>query len=376
VVVTAEISVDGISPYRVERPPNAEELARCLAEAVAAGEAVIPIGGGRALGMGDVPEAADVALSTRSLDRIVEHAPHDLTLTVEAGVTLEQVQMQLERAKQFLPLDPFSSPGHTIGGLLATGWSGPLRLRYGTPREFLIGLRVALPDGRLAASGGRVVKNVSGYDMNKLHLGALGSLGVIVAASFKVFPLPLVEKTVHRAFDSLEPALAEAERALALPMPPAALDVIAERGSFTLAARVAGSEDGVERIVRELGWEKAPDGFWEEHSRRSSESWARLSARPGSLRHLVAALPADARWVAHAGSGVVHWFDAGPAAAIGSSRKEAEARGGSCILLAAPPELKREVGAWGSPPPTIGLMRRLRDAFDPSRRLNPGRYLC
>ena len=375
-MVAAEVTVDGVSLDRVERPANAEDLARCLAEAVAAGEAVIPIGGGRALGMGDMPEAADIALSTKNLDRIVEHAPHDLTLTVEAGVTLEQVQKQLEGAKQFLPVDPFSSPGHTIGGLLATGWSGPLRLRYGTPREFLIGLRVALPDGRLAASGGRVVKNVSGYDMNKLHLGALGSLGVIVAASFKVFPLPLVEKSVQRVFESLEPALAEAERALALPMPPAALDVIAERGAFTLAARVAGSEDGVERIVRELGWEKAADGFWEVHCRRSAGSWARLSARPGSLRQLVATLPADARWVAHAGSGVVHWFDAGPAVVIASARKQAEMLGGSCILLAAPPELKREVGAWGTPPATIGLMRRLRDAFDPGRRLNPGRYLC
>jgi glycolate oxidase FAD binding subunit len=221
-----------------------------------------------------------------------------------------------------------------------------------------------------------VVKNVSGYDMNKLHLGALGSLGVIVAASFKVYPLPLVEETVQRGFESLEPALAEADRALALPMPPAALDLIAERGAFRLAARVAGSEDGVHRIMRELSWEKAADGFWEEHARRSAESWARLSARPGSLRQLVAALPPDARFVAHAGSGVVHWFDAGPAPAIASARKEAEALGGSCILLAAPPQLKREVGAWGTPPPTIGLMRRLRDAFDPGRRLNPGRYLC
>jgi glycolate oxidase FAD binding subunit len=375
VVAGPEVSVDGVEPRLVEEPASAEDLARRLAEATGDGLAVIPVGGGRALGMGDPPDAFDLAIRTRKLDRVVEHSPHDLTLTVEAGVTLEEVQRQLAGAKQFLPLDPFASPGHTIGGLLATGWSGPLRLRYGTAREFLIGLRVALPDGTLAASGGRVVKNVSGYDMNKLHLGALGALGVIVTASFKVYPLPLSERTLRREAGNRDEALAEARRALALPMAPAALDVVAEGGGFALLARLTGSEDGVARIARELGWQEAPDGAWDEHCRRSAPTWARLSARPGSLPDLLDALPAGAAYVAHAGSGVVHWFDAGPADAIRAARRTAESLGGSCVLLAAPPEVKRELGAWGDPPPTIELMRRLRDAFDPDRRLSPGRYV-
>src|SRR5690349_7432425 len=141
-------------------------------------------------------------------------------LAGRSGLAVEELQAELGKAGQFLPLDPFHSPGHTIGGLLATGWTGPLRMRYGPPRDFLIGIRVALPDGKLASAGGRVVKNVSGYDMMKLHYGALGSLGVIVAASFKVFPKPLHDVTVvtHRGWDGVE-------EALATPLAPSALEL-------------------------------------------------------------------------------------------------------------------------------------------------------
>ena len=165
-----------------EKPASADELAQRLRDAAADKLAVAPVGGGRAGGMGGPLERCDVLLQTTRLDRVIEHSQADMVVSVEAGITLEALQAELARAGQFLPVDPFNSPGHTIGGLLAAGWTGPLRLRYGSPRDFLIGIRVALPDGRLATGGGRVVKNVSGYDMMKLHYGALGSLGVIVAA--------------------------------------------------------------------------------------------------------------------------------------------------------------------------------------------------
>ena len=180
----------------VEKPASAEELARVLHEAASSKLAVVPVGGRRASKMGDPVERCDVLLHTTRLDRVIEHSQADMVVSVEAGIKLESLQSELAKAGQFLPLDPFNSPGHTIGGLLATGWTGPLRLRFGSPRDYLIGIRVALPDGRLASGGGRVVKNVSGYDMMKLHYGALGSLGVIVAASFKVFPRPLRDVTV------------------------------------------------------------------------------------------------------------------------------------------------------------------------------------
>src|SRR5207245_9177927 len=133
----------------IEKPASAQELARRLHEAASAKLAVVPVGGGRASGMGDPSERRDVLLYTTRLDRVIEHSQADMVVSVEAGITLEALQAELAKAGQFLPLDPFNSPGHTIGGLLATGWTGPLRLRYGSPRDFLIGIRVALPDGRL-----------------------------------------------------------------------------------------------------------------------------------------------------------------------------------------------------------------------------------
>jgi glycolate oxidase FAD binding subunit len=369
------VVVDGLEAAARERPETAEDLAQMLAAADGDSLTVIPVGGGRALGMGDPPAGFDLALETTALDRVVDFSPHDLTVTVEAGIRLETLQAELGKAKQFLPLDPFGGPGHTIGGLLATGWSGPLRLRYGTARDYLVGLRVALPDGRLARSGGRVVKNVSGYDLNKLHLGALGTLGVIVEASFKLFPTPLFEQTVRRPIARFEEAWSEAERALALKMPPVALELVHEEGALSLVARVAGSEDGVRRILNELGWAKAPATFWDEHRRQGSDRWARLSVRRGSLAALLRALPSAARWIAEPGVGVAHWFDFDSPEEFMAVRRAAEAEGGSAVLLAAPAEYKREVGAWGTPPATVDLMRQLRAAFDPRQTISPGRYL-
>lgn len=364
--------VDGVTPGRVERPTSPEQLVEALRAAAEAGEAVIPVGGGRAMGIGDPPERFDVALETRGLNRMIEVAQHDLVVSVEAGVTLEELNEELAKVGQFLPADPFNSPGHTVGGLLATGISGPLRLRYGAPRDFVIGLRVALPDGRLASSGGRVVKNVSGYDMNKLHQGAFGSLGVIVAASFKVFPRPLHEVTLETHSHDPWP---EAERTLGLPAPPAALELFSDG---RLLATLAGPREAVERMAAELGWPAAAAQAWQEHSRRApkaDEAWARISVPPSRLRATLAQLPDDASWWASPGVGVAHWQGRMEAGAIRTARSAAEGAGGSLVLLAGPPELKRQVGAWGSRPATLDWMRRLKESFDPGHCLQPGRYV-
>jgi glycolate oxidase FAD binding subunit len=368
--------VDGARPKRVERPSSAEQLAEILCTAAAEGEAVIPVGGGRALGLGDPPSRFDVALETGELNRVLEMSQADLTVSVEAGVKLEDLNAELGKVGQFLPIDPFNSPGHTVGGLLAAALSGPLRLRYGSPRDFTIGLRVALPDGRLASSGGRVVKNVSGYDLNKLHQGALGSLGVIVAASFKVYPRPLHQVTVETGAGDLDQAWTEARRALALPLPPTALELTPGLdGGFRLHARFEGSRRGVERTASDLGWQAAEDGFWAQHSRQGSRTWARISAPPLSLLGLVRGIPDGQRWWCSPGVGVAHWLDAADAEQVLRLRRAAEREGGSLVLLAAPVALKRQVGAWGTPPATLDWMRRLKDAFDPGHALSPGRYL-
>jgi glycolate oxidase FAD binding subunit len=351
----------------IERPATAEELARRLHDAAASKLAVAPVGGGRASGMGDALQRCDVLIQTTRLDRVIEHSQADMVVSVEAGITLEALQSELGKVGQFLPVDPFNSPGHTIGGLLATGWTGPLRLRYGSPRDFLIGIRVALPDGKLATGGGRVVKNVSGYDMMKLHYGALGSLGVIVAASFKVFPLPLHDVTVsdNGAWDA-------AERAASMPLAPVALEV-SSKGS--VGARFFGTRDAVTRAVSELGWKEVDTSVWDQHSRLAPAKWARISAPRTELRRIVQSLPDGAEWWASPGIGIAHWDINTDAQSVKLLRASVEAAGGALVMLAAPDEFMREVGAWGTAPPTLEIMQRLKKAFDPDGVLNPGRFV-
>lgn len=368
-------AIDGVEPRDALRPGSAEELAAAVADLAREGRAAVPVGGGRALGFGDPPERYDVALLTSRLDRVLELSQADLTCTVEAGVPLERLQAELASAGQFLPLDPRSSPGHTVGGALASGWTGPLRLRFGSPREFVIGLRVALPDGRLVRSGGRVVKNVSGYDLNKVHLGALGTLGVIVEASFKVFPKPPSEVTLERRAGGVREGWTEAARALNLAASPWALELERDaEGTVRLLALVAGNAAAVERLRAEIGWQESRE-TWAERSQITSAAWARISAPRARLPEVMAKLPETAHWIAQPGTGSADWFDARDAEQVREVRAAAEAAGGALVLMAAPVELKQAVGAWGAPPATLDLMRGLRDAFDPRRVLNPGRFL-
>ena len=351
----------------IEKPASPEELAQRLKDAAGQKLAVVPVGGGRASGMGEALERCDVLLHTTRLDRVIEHSQADMVVSVEAGITLEALQQELAKAGQFLPLDPFNSPGHTIGGLLATGWTGPLRLRYGSPRDFLIGIRVALPDGKLATGGGRVVKNVSGYDMMKLHYGALGSLGVIVAASFKVFPIPMHDVTVTSAG-----GWNAATHALSAPVAPSALELDSKG---RVLARYTGSRDAVSRVIDELGWKAADRSVWDDHARSAPATWARIAVPREELRRAVQALPSGAEWWASPGVGVAHWaVESGPPS-VTDMRSRMEAAGGTLVMLDAPDDFMREVGAWGKPPSTLGIQHRLKQAFDPDRVLNPGRFV-
>jgi glycolate oxidase FAD binding subunit len=342
-----------------ETPRSAEELADKLHDAASQKLAVVPFGGGRAQGMGGAPRRCDVELHTTRLDRVLEHSQADMVVSVEAGITLEAIQAELAKAGQFLPLDPFNSPGHTIGGLLATGWTGPLRMRFGSPRDFLIGIRVALPDGRLATGGGRVVKNVSGYDMMKLHYGALGSLGVIVAASFKVFPRPLHDVTLTSggAWD-------DAQSALSTPVAPSALELFSDG---RVLARYTGSRDAIERVVTDLGWQRAETSVWDGHARQAPQRWARIAVPKDKLRAVVDGLE---EWWASPGVGIAYWSPAEPNA-VNPVRVKVEAAGGSLVVLSG----VDGIDPWGTPPRTIDVMRRLKAAFDPDGVLNPGRFV-
>ena len=356
----------------VEKPKSAEELAKRLHQAAESRSAVVPVGGGRSSRMGGSPVRCDVEIHTTHLDRVLEHSQADMVVSIEAGITLEALQEELGKAGQFLPLDPFNSPGHTVGGLLATGWTGPLRQRFGSARDYLIGIRVAMPDGHLASAGGRVVKNVSGYDLMKLHYGAMGSLGVIVAASFKVFPKPLHDVTLETSSGSMEEAWTAAEKALSMPLAPMALELFSDG---RLLVRFGGSPEAVKRMVAELGWKQADASVWAEHSRTGLESWARIAVPRHALRDTLATLPEKARWWASPGTGIANWSFDNSSDDVVRVRHAAEIAHGSLVLMSSPADVSKQLGAWGTPPETIGVMRRLKKAFDPDGILNRGRFV-
>jgi len=193
---TAGDAVSGLQPKFVAEPANEQELATLLSSANEAGIAVIPRGGGTKLGWGNPPKRADLVVSTARLKRVLEHAWADLTVSVEAGCTFETLQEKLAQHGQRLALDGLWPERATIGGMLSTNDSGALRLRFGALRDLIIGVTLALPDGTLASSGGKVVKNVAGYDLPKLATGAFGTLGIITRAIFRLHPLPHSTRTL------------------------------------------------------------------------------------------------------------------------------------------------------------------------------------
>ena len=200
----ASDSVCGVQPQFVAEPETEEQLASLLCCANAVDVSVIPRGGGTKLDWGNPPQKAEVILSTMRLDRILEHAWADLTVTVEAGCTLQALQNRLAQHGQRLACDGPWPDRATIGGLLSTNDSGTLRLRFGALRDLIIGVTLALPDGTLASSGGKVVKNVAGYDLPKLATGAFGTLGVITRAVFRVHPLPHASRSFSFSAPNLQ----------------------------------------------------------------------------------------------------------------------------------------------------------------------------
>ena len=414
--------VDGKAPGAAVFPRTAEELAAVLAAADESGAAVIPWGSGAHIGSGNIPRAYDLALSTAHLNKVLEQEPADLTVTVEPGIALSKLQARLAEHGQFLPLDPPGSPEATVGGMLATNGSGPSRHAYGTARDLLLGCRVAHPDGVLSRGGGRVVKNVAGYDMPKLYVGSLGTLGVIVEVTFRVAPLPAAQETLVAAFPAgaaaAEAGSAAADLGLSLRalelMDPSftaalldGLDLSFPEGAWGLAAWAAGSESAVRRSMHELEAVCARATTQSRLQGDASESlWGRLRGlmQPeavelatkasvlssdvprlmDSLRDLAQGSAIPISSVAHLGVGVVYsrWRLAeAPSGAEGGARiasqADAAARelGGSLVVEQAPPALKEHIDIWGSPRADFELVRCIKEQFDPRGTLSPGRFL-
>jgi glycolate oxidase FAD binding subunit len=404
-------AVMGVRPAVVVEPADEDEIAAVLAWAHRAAATVLVRGGGTQLGMGAPPSAGDIVLSMARLNAQLEHAPHDQTTTVQAGMRLVDVQAVLAETNQWLALDPVLRPEATIGGVIATNASGARRLRYGGVRDALIGIRVVLADGTIAKGGGKVVKNVAGYDLPKLFVGSLGTLGVIVAATFRLYPLPVASRTIVCASPdlALAPLATLIARVRASTLVPTSIDLASAAGSpgAELAIRfesgVAPAVDDqaatVARLVGECGLEvtqdltgaderrfwQALDGALEASAAESAALTVKASLLPaqvvrwlGELAGLAAATSVAARFRAHAGHGIVYARLTGTADALASAvdrlRAAASAGRGSLVVSDAPSELAARLDVWG-PVAALDVMRRIKERFDPNATLNPGRFV-
>ena len=231
-------TVDGVRPRYLCTPATVDELSGAVRVAGQAGVTVIPWGGGTRMSLGFPPRSADLVVQTTKLREIVEYEPADLTVTVQAGMPLADLQERLRAEGQMLALDPAAADRATIGGLIAANASGPLRLLYGTARDLVIGTRVVNADGVISKAGGRVVKNVAGYDLNKLYVGSLGTVGVIVELSFKLHPLPQAQGMLLASFPSAADAAQAISTLMRSPLGPAAVELL-DAGAAARACRAA-----------------------------------------------------------------------------------------------------------------------------------------
>ena len=403
-------AIDGTTPDGVVSPRNTDELGKLLSFANEEELAVAPRGGGTQLGLGNRLKRLDVVADVSRLNRVVQHNAADLTLAVEAGITLAKLRETLAVEGQFLALDAPLPDRATIGGILASGTSGPLKWQYSSARDLVIGMKVAQADGRITQSGGNVVKNVSGYDMARLHVGGLGTLGIITEVSFKLTPMPRHETTLIAKFDTVEHCLDAALGIFNSGVMPLALTAfnrtVGERigindgdsGECALAVRLGGRPRTLRRmeneaffVIRErtaqvdrledeagVVWSQLADFGYADGN--ESSVVARIALLPGSVARVISLLCGDddAAIVAQPGYGMMsaHWFGESedPGGRIRQARAYAHGVGGSLIVERAPPAVKDSLEVWDYTGGSLEVMKNLKAQYDPKGIFNPNRF--
>jgi glycolate oxidase FAD binding subunit len=426
----AAYRIDGKLPAAVVRPGSSDEVVEIVKFAARENLAIVPTGARTKLGIGMPPRQYDIALDMTRMDRIVAYDPGDLTLSVEPGIALRKIASVLAEHRQFLPLAvPFMNRA-TAGGTIASGVDSPLRQSYGTARDFVLGMEFVTGEGIAAKSGGRVVKNVTGYDIHKTMIGALGTLGVITRINFRTFPLPRAVRTCVATFRGPAGACELRHSIAKSVLRPQSVEILAASGggapelgrragisfendSWSVLASFAGDESVLDRDRRELetlaqGSDPSSlESFTElregatEHANRYVADFpgAILEHFPAAAIFKISALPTDLLGLA-AGiqSSEIPWAammrGLGPTylALLPADRCEpsltllkqecarifrlsGKVPWERSVLLWCPPELKSEINVWGAPPADFSLMQKLKSVFDPRGILNPGRFM-
>ena len=433
-----EYAVDGLIPSAVVWPETVEQVATVLEWAQREKLAVIPSGSGTKIGLGDIPRRLDLVLSLRRLAQISEYDVANFTITAGAGMTFAQLTQLTAAQMQMLPLQyPFSTA--TLGGLIAANAYTPKRLRYGGVRDLLLGLRIALPSGEIAHFGGRVVKNVAGYDMCKLFLGSLGALGIIVEATFRLYAVPERDETLLAGLPSLASGAAAVAQLMATQLLPSQILLLDPSATQAVAPEIAtqaiaatallvvnceGMDEAVERQLAEVAricqghgasTVQVLSGETQLQLRHRLEAVTlspppqpsplegegaggggivlRLGTLPSRVYTVMEAaaqalkpLASGAMIIGDCGVGLVK-LCLGPeglttgaidAPLLGALRDLAGlvvGHGGFAVVETAPPEAKTQLEVWGSPPSSFPLLKALKHKFDPESVLSPGRFI-
>lgn len=356
------------------RPSTPDELAAALRSTSGT---VLPVGAGTKMGWAAAGDPADLLIHTGGLDRVVEYAPGDLVVVAEAGVPLAALQDQLAEQGQMLALDP-PEPGATLGGIVSANASGPRRLRYGTVRDLLIGVTVVLADGTVAKSGGKVVKNVAGYDLGKLYTGAHGSLGIVTSTTWRLHPRQPATRTVRIPITDAIHAGRLAALITRSTLTPTAVELrwggdreLVVLFESTPASVDAQGETTIEMIGGGAATGTTPDWFG---ARPTGDLVLRIAFAPYDLPHVLTALPPEASGTASACTGV-GYFALPPDTDLNALRAAIGRFDGSAVVISSPGSPLPAEEHWGPIPDSFELMTRLKDRFDPGRRLSPGRLL-
>ncbi len=423
-------AVDGMSPQITVFPETVEQISDIMKIASCEDMSVFPRGGGTKMHLGAPPQRIDIVLSTLRLNRIIFHEVADLVASVQAGIVMDDLQAQLKEKGQCIPLDPPYCSKATIGGIIASNSSGPKRLLYGTARDLVIGTKVVRANGDIVNAGSRVVKNVTGYDLNKLYISSRGTLGIIVELNFKLYPLPESEGSLIAGFSSIEPALKSASEILSSQLIPSAIELLNSAASsgvseqadisikkgnfrtesrFDLVASVEGLKEAVQRQLSDISKiieTKDPlhieciegsehEKLWDSVRNFGRKAEAEIpiickaSVLPSHVGDILRAsediserYDTDIPAISHAGSGVLYIYLSELSAetdvvveAIVELRRRASDSGGSLVVESAPTQIKEKIDVWGKMGENLDLMKLIKTKFDSKGILSPGRFV-
>jgi glycolate oxidase FAD binding subunit len=397
----AKHAVDGVIAKLICTPATVEQLAAAVRICSEAQASIAPWGGGTAIILGNAPRTLDVVVKTYRLNRLIDHDHANLTATVQSGITLSALQAALMRQKQFVPFDPPLPERSTVGGVVAANLNGPRRSSYGSVRDLVIGMKVVLASGETIKAGGKVVKNVAGYDMCKLFTGSLGTLGTIAEMTLRVAPVPAHSATfiATGALANIAECASQLTRTKLLPTA-AYLISDGETASWQLAVGFDGFAETVERQTKDLMEMAQRLGLTQEviDGARQQNFWQAIADLPVSQDRLIYRLTVPCGALTQTISTIVSWIKIETAPTICADVAmgtvwlvlpanqpaldlfprliaSAQQLRGHAVIFAAPASLKNSIDVWGPTTPAHELMRKIKQEFDPMGLLNPGRYV-